>query len=302
MSRQKKPCLLLICSLLLAFSGCARLDLEDRLNWKKADIESVATRMVPMWSNTVLYEPDRPGIRGFGSRIYFYEDKGNEPIAVNGSLVVYAFDSTRYDAHDTKPEKKFVFTAEQFAQHQSSSKLGESYSIWLPWDEVGGIARQITLITKFRSSDGRVIISDPARKLLPGLPEAPADDEKPAVDHYGVQQASFESEESQEQTAITIDLPPSFSRRLGASEKVEPSVVPSKTQRITDSPAAPPEEMPYRQRLADHFERARRRVQSQPPARRSSESWRNRPSPSASRPGLRSLPEVTYQNSTSYDD
>lgn len=302
MSYLKIQNVLIVCCTLLGGIGCARLDLEDRLNWKKAEVESVATRMVPMWTNTVLYEQDQPGIRGFGARIYFYENKEPEPIPVKGSLVVYAFDSSRYDAHDTKPEKKFVFTAEQFEKHQSSSKLGESYSIWLPWGKVGGEPRQLTLITKFRSADGRVIISDPARKLLPGVPLAPQSEEEMLTGGLGVKKASYEPSEPKDQSAVTIDLPPSFYRRFGATDSDEKTPRQVFGQITVEPPAAGEAVMPYRQRLADHFGRTRRPVQSQRSAQRSAGSWWKARSPTTSRSGLRALPEVTDQNSPSFDD
>ena len=51
-----------------------------------------------------------------------------------GSLVVYAFDETDRDPANMKPDRKFVFTQEQFEKHYSKSTLGHSYSVWLPWD------------------------------------------------------------------------------------------------------------------------------------------------------------------------
>ena len=94
-------------------------------------------------------------MRGFGARIYFYEQDAQEPIKVDGTLVVYAFDATNV-SQMPKPEKKYVFTAEQFAKHYSKTSLGHSYSIWLPWDEVGGVTRQLSLVTRFEGREGRV--------------------------------------------------------------------------------------------------------------------------------------------------
>ena len=50
------------------------------------------------WSDTILTQTGHPPIRGFGGRLMFYEGKSEEPIKVDGTLVVYAFDETNRDA------------------------------------------------------------------------------------------------------------------------------------------------------------------------------------------------------------
>ena len=79
-----------------------------------------------------------------------------------GTLVVYAFDETNRDANNARPDRKYVFTPEQLPLHYSKSKVGHSYSVWLPWDEVGGDAER-----KSRSS------SASSRKEGPGGHQRP---------------------------------------------------------------------------------------------------------------------------------
>ncbi len=98
----------------------------------------------------------------------FYEGKKEDPIKVEGTLVVYAFDETDRDANNARPDRKYVFTPQQLPLHYSKSKVGHSYSVWLPWDEVGGLQKEITLIVRFEPKEGAVAISDPCRQLLPG--------------------------------------------------------------------------------------------------------------------------------------
>ena len=125
-------------------------------------------KIVTLWSDTVLTQPGRPPIRGFGGRLMFYEGKKEEPIKVEGTLVVYAFDETDRDANNARPDRKYAFTPQQLPPHYSKSKIGHSYSVWLPWDEVGGPQKEITLIVRFEPKEGAVAISDPCRQLLPG--------------------------------------------------------------------------------------------------------------------------------------
>ena len=125
-------------------------------------------KIIALWSDTVLTQTGRPPIRGFGGRLMFYEGKKEEPIKVEGTLMVYAFDETDRDANNTRPDRKYVFTPQQLPHHYSKSKIGHSYSVWLPWDEVGGLQKEITLIVRFQPKEGEVAVSDPCRQLLPG--------------------------------------------------------------------------------------------------------------------------------------
>ena len=137
---------------------------------------SVPDRLSVVWSDTVLHQHNKPDERGFGGRILFYspkplgDDTPAEPIVVDGTLTVYAFGDEQGRGAGTKPEKRFVFLPEQLKKHHSKSELGHSYSVWLPWDEVGGPQRRISLFVRFEPVQGGSVMSDAARKLLPGLP------------------------------------------------------------------------------------------------------------------------------------
>ena len=125
-------------------------------------------KIVTLWSDTVLTQAGRPPVRGFGGRLMFYEGKKEDPVKVEGTLVVYAFDETNREANNAKPDRKYVFTPLQLPLHYSKSKVGHSYSVWLPWDEVGGEQKEITLIVRFQPSEGETAVSEPCRQLLPG--------------------------------------------------------------------------------------------------------------------------------------
>jgi hypothetical protein len=289
--------------LLIVLSGCARWDLRDPWPWNESEQLQVPDRVLPMWTDTILYQPGQPGIRGFGARVYFYGQDKKEPIEVDGSLIVYAFDAEKAQGGIPIPEKKYVFTADQLPVHHSKTNLGHSYSIWLPWDEVGGPARQISLITRFEGREGGVLMSDPSRKLLPGL--SASDGASPAgTSPQSVHAATFEAStepQSRPPESITINVSPDFARKLTRgpnettqtatddparqtapalpeSSPVSPSLQPQTTgddspevpSQLSD-PAAPPEaaameKLPSQQRLSTHFSRSRY------PARNSSES------------------------------
>ena len=103
----------------------------------------------------------------------FYEGKKESPIKVDGVLVVYAFDENGRDPNSARPDRKYVFTPEQLPAHYSKSKLGHSYSVWIPWDEVGGVQKEISLIVRFEPKNSPAIVGDQHRLLLPGTSRQP---------------------------------------------------------------------------------------------------------------------------------
>jgi hypothetical protein len=149
--------------------------------FNKEDKPGKPDKVVALWSDTILTQSGRPPTRGIGGRLMFYEGKNEEPIKVEGTLVVYAFDETDRDANNSRPDRKYVFTTQQLPGHYSKSKVGHSYSIWLPWDEVGGPQKELTLIVRFQPKEGAVAVSEPARQLLPGRIVPPAQARSPVA-------------------------------------------------------------------------------------------------------------------------
>lgn len=163
-----------LCSaaILLALApGCAQWDLTDKMPWMTGKTGEFRRpmRVVAMWSDTVMTKPGQTPVRGFGARLMFYELNSDKPIKVAGSLTAYAFDEENRDPTDNRPDRKFVFTAEQFAKHYSKSDLGHSYSIWIPWDKVGGESKEISLIVRFTPVEGGVVVSEQVKQFLPGV-------------------------------------------------------------------------------------------------------------------------------------
>ncbi|MBX3421920.1 MAG: hypothetical protein KF752_10245 [Pirellulaceae bacterium] len=209
-------------------SGCQfspKFQADSLWPWKKQEKPQVPDRILAVWSDSVLHQPGQPGVRGFGGRIYFYKTDINQPVTVDGGLAVYVFDADQVDPLDQKPLRKFVYTAEQFTQHMSRTELGPSYSVWLPWDEVGGASRKLSLIARYEGSQGGTTISEPAIKLLPGVPASSTKDQPTELadsqSNVRVVGHQRESREPVIQGPIpgarpvhTIDLPPAFHQHL----------------------------------------------------------------------------------------
>lgn len=215
-------------AVLVGLDGCSAI----KPGWKLPGDSGprIPQVVLPIWTDTVLHQPGKPGIRGFGGRVYFYEREGADPIKVDGALTVYVFDGDEVTTGDTKPLRKFVFTADQLARHHSSSDLGDSYSVWIPWDKVGGPSRSLSLITRFDGRNGGTAISDAASNLLPGTVKYASADQ-PESTTGAIQQVSYdalptreiEGDSLQEKKLSTysMTLPPSFQRHLRSEAGTE---------------------------------------------------------------------------------
>lgn len=174
--------------------------------WKKGYQQPA--KMAVLWSHDVLTMAGQAPTRGFGGRIYFYNNK-SQTIPVEGELVVHGFDESlkkTTGAPANEPDKRFRFTAEQFTEHFSESDLGASYSIWIPWDAVDGMQKEITLLPTFVSSKGEMVQGSPAKVVLPGRTSARSDTRTP------VQTVSFEQSSI---PTVTGQIQPAAANAIG---------------------------------------------------------------------------------------
>jgi len=197
----------------------------------------IPVRMVSSWTDTVLNKTDRKPQRGFGGRLTFFGQDHETPVRIDGQLVVYAFEETEGQPRSTQPTRRFIFPREQFVRHESESTLGPSYSVWLPWDEVGGERKNISLIARFEPAGGPLIMGEQTRHLLPGravmaISEAPSP--KSAVrlvqhtaTHTGKSATAIATEEIQQSkprmTTTSIPLPSNWQHRLTTAKAREPA-------------------------------------------------------------------------------
>ena len=180
----------------------------ESMKWWKKEYQT-PTKMAVLWSPDLLTVAGQPPTRGFGGRIYFYNDK-SQTIPVEGELVVHGFDETQKKAtagQESLPDKRFRFTAEQFTEHFSESDLGASYSVWIPWDSNEHTLKELTLIPTFVSSKGQAVQGAPAKVILPGRNAAGANQNTP------VQTVAFEQSDNPNRRRPVADSESDGSRR-----------------------------------------------------------------------------------------
>jgi hypothetical protein len=189
-----------------------------------------------VWTDAVRTESGKSAERGFGGRIFFYDDNG-KTMKVEGTVHIYVFDDDRSMDQAQVPEKKFVFPADTLDLRYSKCSLGHSYNFWVPIGSVQGPNRNLSLVTKIELKSGGSVVSTVTRKILPGSglpPTATAAKPKsnqptssaPAKSPTGsVAQVSYDEPlenatsattppAARQITAETIQLTPSFAQRL----------------------------------------------------------------------------------------
>ena len=157
-----------------ALTGCSSFNLKKKIPWQpgKDGSNEPPVKIVAVWTDTVMTTGANIPTRGFGGRLMFYDREDGEPIKVDGTLTVYAFEDAKQPSSRTAPDRKYVFKAEQFAKHYSKSQVGHSYSVWLPWDAIGGPKKQISFIVRFTPTKGHSVLGEMSRQLLPGIEPA----------------------------------------------------------------------------------------------------------------------------------
>ena len=177
-----------------------------------------------MWTDAVYNQLGSTPTRGFGGRLYFYDEAG-KAVPVQGRLVVYAFDDTGKQRPSKQADRTYEWTAEELAALATPSELGDSYSVWVPWDGYDGQRRSISLLPVFQATDGQVVMGKPTLNVLPGTaPEAveAAQPVVPASHETAVNNAPiWQTPEGTPQPGMarnikttTINVPPPTARRL----------------------------------------------------------------------------------------
>jgi hypothetical protein len=172
-------------------AGCSQLDSGQIWPWSTAKSEAPQpARMTVAWTHATETESGRQ-MRGFRGRVFFYpkdktpaagksadgqlaEKDHGTPIKVDGTLTVYAFNVLPGGKLNAASPRKFLFQPEKLKKQCAESKQGPSYTVWLPWDTVGGPPQQVSLWTRFDGINrGAVVMSDHSAQLLPGVSQMP---------------------------------------------------------------------------------------------------------------------------------
>ena len=157
-------------SILFLLVGCSTT------SWKKPDVSLLLppgppAQVVAVWEPAVKHSAGgEKAERGFGGRVFFYDQSMKKPVKVKGNVVVYAFDEEGRREDDNQPCRSYVFEAKDVKKLYSKSKLGPSYSFWVPWDAEGpdGNVKKVSLVVRYVPAVGSSVVSSQALVYLPG--------------------------------------------------------------------------------------------------------------------------------------
>jgi len=240
-------------------------------SWSEEEKPVVPDRILAIWTDTVLRQPNQPGVRGFGGRVFFYEKEKNDPVEVDGKLIVFVFDADDQDPENQKPLRKYVIEADDFSKHMSKTSIGPAYSVWLPWGDVKGPTMKLSIIARYEGRKGGTTLSDPTMKLLPGVEggsrkttNSPSD--KATVDSRNSSGVGNLQRASYEQPAKS-DSAKSGSAKSGSGDSTENSSL----QRLTEptkmqEPARAPQTIELPPSFQRHFQSSELPLSNRSPA------------------------------------
>ena len=241
-----RPRLSLSCLPLLAICiGCSTTGTPGS-SWNllgtsfKSQTPKIPTRIVAIWSHDVLNTPGKLPTQGFGGRIYFY-DENNVAVPIEGTLTIHGYDDSAGPSRLGKyPDKKFVFTPEQLKRHYGESELGASYSIWIPWQPMGGAQKQVSLVPTFKASTGNLVVGHQTQNLLPGKKTDPA-----AVAKQDAPNAVYAQREASPSPPATTAKPSGAGVHEPGVTTTTINVSRSITQQLQNSQLRPPVAAPH---------------------------------------------------------
>jgi len=155
---------------LLFLTGCV-----SALNMPQVDFSTLkppgpVVTVVAAWEPAVS-NGENP-MRGFGGRVYLYDQEMSRPVKAKGMLVVYIFDEEGRLPGDEKPNEGLVFDDKTLDSKgiYKKSKMGHSYNLWVPVDAAGpdGPAKKVSLIVRYIPEKGSSVVSSQATAHLPG--------------------------------------------------------------------------------------------------------------------------------------
>ncbi len=162
---------------LMLLSGCGTAGLNFSMmpqKYEKESPDNPVEQIMPVWQ-----EGEGPGTdqhqvsRGFSGQIYFITHNRRLPSEVNGKVRIYLFDDQGEGEELERPIHQFDFNAETWKAHQTITKLGPAYSVFIPYTRPGRHTAECALRIRFTPENGTPVFSQMAPITLGGIKKGP---------------------------------------------------------------------------------------------------------------------------------
>lgn len=166
----KKPLFLLIVLASFCGTGCAGIDSfwESKPAYPMASKERPASQIIAMWQPARGTHHGRPA-RGFAGNIMFFTARSAMPALVNGTVRVYLFEDQGSPEDQAKPIRQYDFPAEVWNTYAQMSKIGPTYTVFIPYPKAGRHEAKCTLALRLIPEDGGPpLFSEEAQVTLDG--------------------------------------------------------------------------------------------------------------------------------------
>ena len=169
----KPSAVMLMSCLAFAASGCASLDFFKfgKEDFPTADAKNPVVQVVAMWQPATGVGLDGKSCRGFAGQILFMTRDSAVPAKVNGKVDIYVFDDQGKGDELAKPLHHFIFEDDGWNVQARISKLGLTYSVFIPYTRPGSQEAQCSLRVGFtpKAGQGHTVSSDMCNVDLPGV-------------------------------------------------------------------------------------------------------------------------------------
>lgn len=159
--------LLLTCTLY----GCVSKDtfLFGRDKVPVAGPKNPVVQVLGMWQPGTGPGIDGKTTRGFAGQIFFFTSDSAIAAKVRGEVSIYVFDDQGTPEEQIKPIHKFRYEADSWELLGHAGKLGQAYSVFVPYTRPGFHKALCSLKVKFvPEKGGATVYSDMASLGLPG--------------------------------------------------------------------------------------------------------------------------------------
>lgn len=162
---------LLLSALLTATAGCAVMPACLTCG-KPAKVEPApVNHVLTYWDNRIRETPDSVNqgatLKGLAGRVYLFSDESKAAVDANGKVVVELYDVTHTGAGG-QPQKlsDWTFDAPVLKQLKRPDRIGEGYTLFLPWENSRPDIKQVKLQMAYIPQNGPPHYADPTVMTL----------------------------------------------------------------------------------------------------------------------------------------